>query len=114
MDEEIRNADELEGLDLNIDPEEPTAEGEADEVAEDEIEETVNDDAEHRFAEFEDLRNRLDSIEKAIAAGFESLRAMMLEGGAVIREDSASDGFAKEDDRDEIEYVPIDDLDLNL
>lgn len=89
-------------------------ENEVQEVRED-VQDGMTEEESHRFDEFEDIRDRLESIVSMIAdvsakvsEGFASVGAIAVESGAVVSSDV-------EDEEDEDEgFVGIDDLDLSI
>lgn len=82
---------------------------------------TTSDEA-HRVGEFDDLRDRLSSLDEVshkILEGLEAVRSSMaafVEGGATIREDGdgAVETVTEESDEDAELEIPIEDLDFDL
>lgn len=91
------------------------------EVAEDAREigegEPVDNDAEaHRYAEFEDLKDRIEGIARMIETlsdtmrdGFAQFASVAVDSGAVIRDDAEAVGLADVDEETG-ELTPIEDL----
>ena len=77
-------------------------------------------DETHRVGEFDDLRDRLDSLAEAsqkILDSLEAVRSSMaafVEGGATIHEDKEDSPEEEAEDEDAELEIPIEELDFHL
>lgn len=99
-------------MDDNLTPEEETQVEEGD---------TATAEEEHRYGEFEDIRDRLEALSTAVSEGFESLRTAI---GAVSVNSTVTDAADVDDDGDvdgsdvealeALDKLDLDDLDFTV